>query len=115
MLLATPGVLLGLSQTDRRDWLERRVGTVHTFQGKEAEAVILMLGAGRGAKASSRSWAGATPNLLNMAATRAKRALYVVGNRTEWRSAGVFAVAAETLQTRSPRDWLRLDLMAPAQ
>ena len=115
MLLATPGVLPGLSQTDRRDWLERRVGTVHTFQGKEAEAVILMLGAGRGAKAGSRSWAGATPNLLNVAATRAKRALYVVGNRTEWRSAGVFAVAAETLQTRSPRDWLRLDLMAPAQ
>jgi len=115
MLLATPGVLAGFSQTDRRDWIEHRVGTIHTFQGKEAEAVILMLGAGRGAKAGSRSWAGATPNLLNVAATRAKRVLYVVGNRTEWQSAGVFAVAAEMLPARSARDWLRLDQMARAE
>ena len=88
---------------------------MHTFQGKEAEAVILMLGAGRGAKAGSRTWAGATPNLLNVAATRAKRALYVVGNRTEWQSAGVFAVAAEALEPRSAQDWLGLIQMAPAQ
>ena len=115
MLFGTPGVVPGLSRTERRAWIEHRVGTVHTFQGKEAEAVILMLGAGRGAKAGSRSWAGATPNLLNVAATRAKRVLYVVGNRTEWQSAGVFAVAAAMLEPRSPREWLRLDQLASAQ
>lgn len=115
MLLGTQGVLPGLSRTDRRDWIEHRVGTVHTFQGKEAEAVILMLGAGRGAKAGSRTWAGATPNLLNVAATRAKRVLYVVGNRTEWQSVGVFAAAAEVLEPRSARDWLGADQLAPAQ
>lgn len=81
----------------RREWIEHRVDTVHTFQVKEAEAVILMLGAGRGAKAGSRTWAGATPNLLDVAATRAKRVLCVVGNRTEWQSVGVFTVAAEML------------------
>ncbi len=115
MLVGTPGVVPGLSRTERRAWIEHRVGTVHTFQGKEAEAVILMLGAGRGAKAGSRTWAGATPNLLNVAATRAKRVLYVVGNRTEWQSAGVFAVAAEMLEPRSPREWLRLDQLVSAQ
>lgn len=115
MLLGTPGVLPGVSRTERREWIEHRVGTVHTFQGKEAEAVILMLGAGRGAKPGSRSWAGATPNLLNVAATRAKRVLYVVGNRTEWQSAGVFAAAAEMLEPRSAREWLDLSQMAPAQ
>jgi len=77
--------------------------------------VILMLGAGRGAKAGSRTWAGATPNLLNVAATRAKRVLYVVGNRTEWQSAGVFADAAEALEPRSARDWLGVDQIAPAE
>ena len=115
MLLGTQGVLPEWSRADRRDWIEHRVGTVHTFQGKEAEAVILMLGAGRGAKAGSRAWAGATPNLLNVAATRAKRVLYVVGNRTEWQSAGVFAAAAEVLEARSARDWLGADQLAPAQ
>ena len=115
MLFGTPSILPELSRTDRREWIERRVGTVHTFQGKEAEAVILMLGAGRGARAGSRSWASSTPNLLNVAATRAKRVLYVVGNRTEWQSAGVFAVAAEMLPPRSAQDWLGVHQIASAK
>ena len=114
LLLDTSGVLAGLSKTDQKKWVESRVGTVHTFQGKEAEAVILMLGAGRGAKAGSRAWAGGTPNLLNVAATRAKRVLYVVGNRGEWRGAGVFAEAAGTLQPKSGAAWLSADQPAVA-
>ena len=114
LLLDTPGVLPDLSKTERKKWIEKRVGTVHTFQGKEAEAVILMLGAGRGAKAGSRVWAGETPNLLNVAATRARRVLYVVGNRAEWQSAGVFADAARTLQPRSGPAWLSIDQTATA-
>ena len=114
LLLDTPGVLPDLSKTERKKWIEKRVGTVHTFQGKEAEAVILMLGAGRGAKAGSRVWAGETPNLLNVAATRARRVLYVVGNRAEWQSAGVFADAARTLQPRSGPAWLSVDQTATA-
>ncbi|MFL5337342.1 MAG: DEAD/DEAH box helicase [Geminicoccaceae bacterium] len=106
LLLDTPGVLPALGKTARREWVEKRVGTVHTFQGKEAEAVVLMLGAGRGAKAGSRLWAGETPNLLNVAATRAKRVLYVVGNRTEWQGAGVFAEAARILPPRPGPAWL---------
>jgi superfamily I DNA and/or RNA helicase len=64
-----------------------------------------MLGAGRGAKAGSRNWAGSTPNLLNVAATRAKRSLYVVGNRDEWHSAGVFREAADMLDVRVAEEW----------
>lgn len=105
LLEKTPAVLPGLKKKDRAAWIDRRVGTVHTFQGKEAEAVILMLGAGRGAKEGSRTWAGRTPNLLNVAATRARRALYVVGNRDQWREAGCFREAAKALPHRSVRDW----------
>ena len=105
LLQDTPAVLPQLTPKERQDWIGGRVGTVHTFQGKEAEAVILMLGAGRGAKAGSRTWAGRTPNLLNVAATRAKRALYVVGNRDEWQEAGVFAAAARELEARSGSEW----------
>jgi hypothetical protein len=106
LLLQTGGILPGRSRRDREAWVEKRVGTVHTFQGKEAEAVILMLGAGRGAKPGSRSWAGGTPNLLNVAATRAKRAIYVVGNRQEWRGVGVFGEAAHQLDVRNGHQWL---------
>lgn len=112
LLLATPDVLPGLSADERRRWTEKRVGTVDTFQGKEAEAVILMLGAGRGAKPGSRAWAGETPNLLNVAATRAKRALYVVGNRTEWLGAGAFTEAARTLQPVPGTAWLSASMTA---
>ncbi len=106
LLLRTPGVLPGRPIKEREEWIKKRIGTVHTFQGKEAEAVILMLGAGRGAKPGSRNWAGSTPNLLNVAATRAKRALYVVGNRQEWQSAGVFAEAAHRLDVKEGWEWL---------
>ncbi len=105
LLRRTRSILPALAAQERRDWLKQRVGTVHTFQGKEAEAVILMLGAGRGAKAGSRSWAGERPNLLNVAATRAKRALYVVGNHAEWQGAGVFADAAQALERRPSGNW----------
>ena len=114
LLLDTPSVLPDLSKTERKKWVDKRIGTVHTFQGKEAEAVILMLGAGRGAKAGSRIWAGETPNLLNVAATRAKRVLYVVGNRAEWQGAGVFAEAARRLQPQSASTWLSADQAAAA-
>lgn len=109
LLQDTPAVLPGLAASARQDWVRKHVGTVHTFQGKEADAVILMLGAGRGAKAGSRSWAGRTPNLLNVAATRAKRALYVVGNRAEWQTVGVFTEATLALDARPAREWLSGD------
>lgn len=62
-------------------WLTGHVGTVHTFQGKECESVLFVLG---GRTAGARSWAGSRPNIINVAATRAKRRLYVIGNRKAW-------------------------------
>ncbi|WP_161626759.1 DEAD/DEAH box helicase [Sphingobium lactosutens] len=97
LLTRRDAALSKLSRRRAEVWLDHHVGTLHTFQGKEAESVILMLGAGRGAKNGSRKWAGRTPNMLNVAATRAKRSLYVVGNRELWKGAGVFATAAEML------------------
>jgi energy-coupling factor transporter ATP-binding protein EcfA2 len=73
-----------------RDWPQERIGTVHTVQGREAEAVIFILGAPAYEQTGARGWAGARPNLLNVAVTRAKERLYVVGNRRLWRAAGLF-------------------------
>ncbi len=78
-------------QLNAQKWVYDRIGTVHTVQGREAEAVIFVLGAPEPAQRGARGWAGGTPNLLNVAVSRAQEALYVVGNRDLWREAGVFS------------------------
>jgi hypothetical protein len=76
-----------------------QVGTVHTFQGKEADIVFIVLGSAPGrAGARSRNWASAKPNLLNVALTRAKLLVYVIGNRDDWKTYRGFDKLAETLE-----------------
>jgi len=85
-------------------WGKERVGTVHTVQGREAEAVILILGAPASDQTGARTWAGSHPNLLNVAVTRAKEALYVIGNREVWHRAGVFQTLDGCLPRSSQQD-----------
>jgi len=77
------------------------VGTVHTFQGKEADHVIFLLGGDPKRPGVISSFAGAQPNLVNVAVTRAKRRLYVVGDRDHWTGTsdvhGIFTHMAERL------------------
>jgi superfamily I DNA and/or RNA helicase len=80
-----------------QQWLYERVGTVHTVQGREAEAVIFVLGAPELQQTGARGWAGGKPNLLNVAVTRAKEAIYVIGNKELWRSAGLFRELSDRL------------------
>ncbi len=56
------------------------VGTVHTFQGKEAAVVYLVLGADEYSKGAA-NWAVSEPNIINVAATRAKKEFYVIGDK----------------------------------
>ncbi|MCF2447725.1 ATP-binding protein [Dyadobacter sp. CY345] len=60
-----------------------KCGTIHTFQGKEADIVFLVLGSAPD-KPASRQWASQKPNMLNVALTRAKRRFYVIGNKKLW-------------------------------
>jgi len=58
-------------------------GTIHTMQGKEADIIVFVLG---GVTKGARAWAASKPNLLNVALTRAKEVIYIVGNRENWAS-----------------------------
>ncbi len=58
-----------------------QIGTVHTFQGKEANEVIFLLGCDKEA-GGAIAWVNA--NIVNVAATRAKYRLYVVGDKDIW-------------------------------
>ena len=56
------------------------VGTVHTFQGKEAPIVFFVLGADQQSSGAAR-WAVAEANIMNVAATRAKEEFYIIGDK----------------------------------
>lgn len=87
-------------------WTRDRVGTVHTVQGREADSVILVLGASLPGQHGARSWAGAKPNLLNVAATRAMENLYVVGSRALWQDVGYFRHLALRMPFETAKDEL---------
>ena len=80
-----------------------RAGTIHTAQGKEADVVILVLGSDP-ASEGARMWAAERPSLLNVAVSRAKRRLYVVGDREAWMRQRYF----DALADRLPHDHSRL-------
>ena len=63
------------------------VGTVHTFQGKEAKIVFFVLGADKGSSGAAR-WAVQEPNILNVAVTRAKEEFYIIGDLNLYKEVG---------------------------
>ncbi|PJL68665.1 DNA helicase [Stenotrophomonas maltophilia] len=71
-------------------------GTIHTMQGKEAPVVIMVLG-GNTEGSGARNWAVSEPNLLNVAATRAKRRFYVIGDRNDWKHRALFCDVMDLL------------------
>lgn len=72
-----------IEDRDLKKWLETHIGTVHTFQGKQAAGVILCLGLDEKSKGAA-SWASSKPNLLNVALTRAKQRFIAVGDGEIW-------------------------------
>jgi hypothetical protein len=90
---------LPFSQTRQKEvksWAAKSIGTVHTFQGKEKELVIFVLGADENSKGSAY-WAASKPNLLNVAVTRAKYGLYIIGNYNVWANLRNFRTAYQEL------------------
>ena len=68
---------------NKKAWLEDNIGTVHTFQGKEAKVVIYILGCQSDGSANGAiKWVNA--NNVNVAFTRAKEYVYVIGDATKW-------------------------------
>ncbi|MFI6442237.1 DEAD/DEAH box helicase [Streptomyces sp. NPDC050759] len=92
------------AQLRQYDQQRVRVGTVHTFQGGERDVMVFSLVAGEGMHAGAIGWVHRRLNLWNVAITRARSHLIVVGDMNLWRERG--GVAAELLNaatTSGPR------------
>lgn len=85
-----------------------KTGTVHTTQGKEEEVVVLVLGGNR-QRPGAKGWAAKRPNLLNVAVSRAKKNLYVIGDRAAWEKQKYFVTLSQRLPG-SDVAWADLEL-----
>jgi very-short-patch-repair endonuclease len=78
-----------------RPWWERAkgritVGTAHRFQGDERDVMIFSPVVAKGMHQRLSRWVAETEQLLNVAITRARAALHVVGDRRACQAAGGF-------------------------
>lgn len=91
---------------DLREWCNDHIGTVHTFQGKEESAVLMVLGCDS-ATENAAAWAAGKPNLLNVALTRAKHRFFMLGDEKIWSKLPYFSEAhAECLPRVEPAEFL---------
>lgn len=79
-----------------KEWFKLNIGTVHTFQGKEADIVYFVIGTDKDSDGAA-NWAFQKPNLLNVAVTRAKKQLIVIGDRKRLLSKSFICKADELL------------------
>ncbi|WP_413603275.1 AAA domain-containing protein [Flavobacterium sp. 7A] len=72
-------------------------GTINKFQGKEAEIVFLVLGSDP-KSTGARNWASQKPNMLNVALTRTKKKIYIIGNKKLWGSCTYYNAMVKMLE-----------------
>ena len=79
-------------------WLNDNVGTVHKFQGKEADEVIFLLGCDKKYENSYVVTGFVNSNIVNVAVTRAKYRLYIVGDADVWKNNKYVYIAKQEME-----------------
>ncbi|WP_304205519.1 ATP-binding protein [Fusobacterium perfoetens] len=74
-----PNKLENVDKKKIEKWIKNSIGTVHTFQGKEANTVYFICGGDENTQ-GALNWSCSEPNILNVAVTRAKKEFYIIGN-----------------------------------
>lgn len=79
------------------EWQSKNIGTVHTFQGKEAKEVVFILGCDT-SKESEGAIEWVSRNIVNVAVTRAKCRLYVIGDDVAWNKSAVLKIVLDKIE-----------------
>ena len=87
-------------------WARNGIGTVHTFQGKEADEVLFLLGCDHMA-VGSVNWVDS--HIVNVAVTRAKYRLCVIGDYRVWKESEIFRKVKKHLDTYVLKQLAELD------
>lgn len=104
--LTAPGGVDLPKKSKLQEWCKARIGTVHTFQGKEESVVWMVLGCDNRLQGAA-NWAADKPNLLNVALTRAKHRFFMIGDVGLWGGLRHFVTArTEVLPRISPSEFL---------
>ena len=90
--------LKNASIDDVNNWLKDNCGTIHTFQGKEASEVLLVLGCDSQKGMPAARWVGQKPNIINVAVSRAKFRIGVIGCYNLWRNIPNVRVVCDALK-----------------
>jgi len=85
-------------QEKLKGYIDKSCGTVHTFQGKEANEVILLLGCDQKSGRGAANWVGSGPNILNVAASRAKYRITIIGDKELWKKVKFFDDAIRLIE-----------------
>ncbi|MBF0231912.1 MAG: DUF559 domain-containing protein [Desulfamplus sp.] len=66
---------------EKREHAQLIIDTAHGFQGDERDVIVMSLCGGSEMPKGSAAFLGSTPNLMNVAVSRARGLLHIVGNR----------------------------------
>jgi hypothetical protein len=84
-------------ETRIKKWLDaNNVGTVHTFQGQGTDEVIFLLGCDKNSVGAA-NWVN--KNIVNVAVTRAKYRIYIIGDKNVWSACKPVKVARECMDS----------------
>jgi len=102
-----------IKKTKELEKMDITVGTTHRFQGDEKDIIIFSPAISQGIKQTTLNWIHTTTQLLNVAITRARSVLIIVGDKKKCNEAGGFLKSL--LEHAESRKELDIDFDSPIE
>jgi len=102
-----------IKRTKELEKMDITVGTTHRFQGDEKDIIIFSPAISQGIKQTTLNWIHTTTQLLNVAITRARSVLIIVGDKKKCTEAGGFLKSL--LEHAESRKELDVDFDSPIE